>query len=284
MNPLPFIKMHGLGNDFVVLDARRHDIALSPEAIRRLGDRRRGVGFDQLLTLQPSDSADCYMRIDNSDGSGAGACGNGTRCVARLLLEESGRQTVDIDSPGGVLHASAAAGGLITVNMGAPRTGWREVPLAREMDTLHVNLTVEGGGCRLSDPVALSMGNPHAVFFVDDAEAVPLEIVGPMVEGHELFPDRVNCSVASLRADGSIRLRVYERGAGITQACGSGTCATYAAARFRNLVSGPARIDLDGGPLWMDMNGRGEILMTGSASLSYRGEVDAEMLRDAEAA
>lgn len=284
MNPLPFIKMHGLGNDFVVLDARRHSIALTPEAIRRLGDRRRGVGFDQLLTLLPSDSAACYMRIDNSDGSSAGACGNGTRCVARLLLEESGAAEVGIDSPGGLLHARRAPEGLVTVNMGAPRFGWRDVPLAREMDTLHVDLAVEAGGCRLSGPVALSMGNPHAVFFVDDAEAVPLEVVGPLVERHELFPDRANCSVANVRADGSIRLRVFERGAGITQACGSGTCATYAAARRRNLVNGPARIDLDGGSLWMDMNDKGEILMTGPASLSYRGEIDAELLDGAEAA
>lgn len=284
MNPLPFIKMHGLGNDFVVLDGRRHPLDLSPAAIRRIGDRRRGVGFDQLLTLLPSDSADCYMRIDNSDGSGAGACGNGTRCVGRLLLEETGKDAVVIDSPGGLLHARRAADGMVTVNMGRPRTGWRDVPLAREMDTLHVDLAVEAGGCRLSDPVALSMGNPHAVFFVDDAEAVPLDLVGPLVEGHELFPDRANCSVASVRADGSIRLRVFERGAGITQACGSGTCATYAAARLRRLIDGPARIDLDGGPLWLDMTADGEILMTGAASYSYRGEIAPEILDEAQAA
>ncbi|WP_416897397.1 MAG: diaminopimelate epimerase [Minwuia sp.] len=283
MNALPFIKMHGLGNDFVVLDARQADIGLTPEIIRALGDRRRGVGFDQLLTLLPSRDADCYMRIDNSDGSGAGACGNGTRCVGRLLLEESGKSAVTIDSPGGLLHAEAADSGLITVNMGKPDFDWRMVPLAREMDTLHVDLSVTAEGCTLSDPVALSMGNPHAVFFVDDAEAVPLEAVGPLVESHALFPDRVNCSVASLRDDGSIRLRVYERGAGITQACGSGTCATYAAARKRGLVDGETRIDLDGGPLFLDMNPTGEILMTGAAAYSYRGEIAAEMLNGATA-
>lgn len=283
MNALPFIKMHGLGNDFVVLDARKAEIGLTPEIVRAIGDRRRGVGFDQLLTLLPSENADCYMRIDNSDGSGAGACGNGTRCVGRLLLEESGKDAVVIDSPGGLLRAQSADDGLVTVNMGKPRRDWRDVPLAREMDTLHTDLTVTGAGYTLNDPVTLSMGNPHAVFFVDDAEAVPLTEIGPLVESHELFPDRVNCSVASVRSDGSIRLRVFERGAGITQACGSGTCATYAAARARGLVDGLTRIDLDGGPLFMDMTEAGEVLMTGAATYAYRGEITPEMLNGAAA-
>ncbi|WP_417519953.1 diaminopimelate epimerase [Minwuia sp.] len=279
MNALPFIKMHGLGNDFVVLDARQTDIGLTPEMIRAIGDRHRGVGFDQLLTLLPSRDADCFMRIDNSDGSSAGACGNGTRCIGRLLLEETGKATVTIDSPGGLLQASRADEGMVTVNMGKPDFDWRNIPLARSMDTLHVDLTVESAGTTLSDPVALSMGNPHAVFFVGDAETVPLHVLGPLVEGHDLFPDRANCSVASLREDGSIRLRVFERGAGITSACGSGTCATYAAARARGLIDGPARIDLDGGPLFMDMNDAGEVLMTGAASYSFTGEISPEMLR-----
>lgn len=271
--------MHGLGNDFVVLDARRQPIALTPGIIRAIGDRRHGVGFDQLLTLMPSDSAACYMRIDNSDGSSAGACGNGTRCVGRLLLEESGAETVDIDSPGGRLQVSGAGQGLFTARMGLPRFGWQDVPLSREMDTLHLDLTVGD----LSDPVAVSMGNPHVVFFVADAEAVPLPEVGPAIENHELFPDRVNVSVASQHTDGSFRLRVFERGAGITSACGSGTCATYAAARARGLVDGPVRIDLDGGPLWMDMDAEGAVLMTGAASLSFHGIIDPGLLEGAAA-
>lgn len=278
MDALPFIKMHGLGNDFVVLDARTQNIGLTPELIRALGDRRRGVGFDQLLTLLPSTEADCFMRIDNSDGSGAGACGNGTRCVARLLMDQSGEASVRIDSPGGLLLGARTPDDLITVNMGRPVHDWRNVPLAREMDTDHVDLSVAAGGFRLSDPVALSMGNPHAVFFVDDAEAVPLEQLGPLVEAHEIFPDRVNCSVVSQQADGSLRLRVFERGAGITQACGSGTCATYAAARRRGLVDGPVRIDLDGGPLFMDMTDAGEILMTGAATYVARGTLEPDWL------
>lgn len=279
MEPLPFIKMHGLGNDFVVLDARRQPIRLTPRIIRAIGDRRHGVGFDQLLTLMPSDSAACYMRIDNSDGSSAGACGNGTRCVGRLLLEESGGETVDIDSPGGRLQVSGAGQGLFTARMGLPRFGWQDVPLSREMDTLHLDLTVGD----LSDPVAVSMGNPHVVFFVPDAEAVPLPEVGPAIENHELFPDRVNVSVANQRSDGSFRLRVFERGAGITSACGSGTCATYAAARARGLVDGPVRIDLDGGPLWMDMDAEGAVLMTGAASLSFHGIIDPGLAEGATA-
>ena len=279
MDPLPFIKMHGLGNDFVVLDARRQPVALTPEIIRAIGDRRTGVGFDQLLTLMPSDSADCFMRIDNSDGSSAGACGNGTRCVGRLLLEESGGAAVVIDSPGGLLQVARAGDGLFTARMGQPRFGWQDVPLAREMDTLHLDLTVG----ELSDPVAVSMGNPHVVFFVADAEAVPLSELGPLVENHELFPDRANVSVAARRQDGTFRLRVFERGAGITSACGSGTCATYAAARARGLVDGPVRIDLDGGPLWMDMDADGAVLMTGAASLSFHGILDPELLNGAAA-
>ncbi|MEC9346890.1 MAG: diaminopimelate epimerase [Pseudomonadota bacterium] len=277
MDSLPFIKMHGLGNDFVVLDARARAVELTPARIRAMGDRHRGAGFDQLLTLLPSDRADCYMRIDNSDGSPAGACGNGTRCVGRLLLEETGRESVTIDSPGGILTVSRAEGGLYTARMGRPRTDWRAVPLAREMDTLHVDLTVGP----LSDPVALSMGNPHAVFFVPDAEAVALEEVGPQVESHPLFPDRVNVEVVSRRPDGTFRLRVFERGAGITQACGSGTCAAYAAARMRGLADGPVRIDLDGGPLWMDMDADGNVLMTGAASLVFRGSFGPEVFGDA---
>lgn len=279
MEPLPFIKMHGLGNDFVVLDARRQPVELTPAIIRAIGDRRHGVGFDQLLTLMPSDSAACFMRIDNSDGSPAGACGNGTRCVGRLLLEESGQGSVAIDSPGGMLQVASAGEGLFTARMGRPRFGWQEVPLAREMDTLHLDLSMG----ELSDPVAVSMGNPHVVFFVPDAEAVPLAEVGPRIENHELFPDRANVSVASQRADGSFRLRVFERGAGITSACGSGTCATYAAARARGLVDGPVRIDLDGGPLWMDMDDDGAVLMTGAASLSFHGVIDPGLLEGAGA-
>lgn len=279
MEPLPFIKMHGLGNDFVVLDARRQPVELTPAIIRAIGDRRHGVGFDQLLTLMPSDSAACFMRIDNSDGSPAGACGNGTRCVGRLLLEESGQGSVAIDSPGGMLQVASAGEGLFTARMGQPRFGWQEVPLAREMDTLHLDLSMG----ELSDPVAVSMGNPHVVFFVPDAEAVPLAEVGPRIENHELFPDRANVSVASQRADGSFRLRVFERGAGITSACGSGTCATYAAARARGLVDGPVRIDLDGGPLWMDMDDDGAVLMTGAASLSFHGVIDPGLLEGAGA-
>lgn len=279
MEPLPFIKMHGLGNDFVVLDARRQPVELTPAIIRAIGDRRHGVGFDQLLTLMPSDSAACFMRIDNSDGSPAGACGNGTRCVGRLLLEESGQGSVAIDSPGGMLQVASAGEGLFTARMGQPRFGWQEVPLAREMDTLHLDLSMG----ELSDPVAVSMGNPHVVFFVPDAEAVPLAEVGPRIENHELFPDRANVSVASQRADGSFRLRVFERGAGITSACGSGTCATYAAARARGLVDGLVRIDLDGGPLWMDMDDDGAVLMTGAASLSFHGVIDPGLLEGAGA-
>jgi len=280
MTEIPFIKMHGISNDFVVLDARTDAIDLSEDTIRAIGDRKRGVGFDQLLTLKPAENgADVFMGIHNPDGSTAGACGNGTRCVARLIMDQTGTDQVSIDTVGGLLLARDAGNGLVTVDMGVPRTDWQQIPLSAEMDTASVPYSItDANGVTYANPVAVSMGNPHLVFTVDNAETVPLTEIGPLIEHADILPDRANVSFVSRREDGTLRLRVWERGAGITGACGSGTCATAYAATQRGMMDGRTRIDLDGGPLWMEIDDRGHILMTGGASYSFHARFDPEKL------
>ena len=279
----PFIKMHGLGNDFVVLDARAAPIRLSEAQVRAIADRRLGVGCDQLITLENSSRADAFMRIRNADGGEVAACGNASRCVATLLMHERGTDRVVIETAAGLLETRDAGAGLITVDMGEPRFGWRDIPLAREMDTLHLDLVLGPASAPvLSHPCAVNVGNPHAVFFVEDVEAVPLATVGPMLEHHPLFPERVNVEVAELLGPGRIRMRVWERGAGITSACGTGACATLVAAVRRKLGPRTAEVELDGGPLrieWRESDNR--LLMTGPVATSFRGTLDASLLNGA---
>ena len=273
MDELGFHKMHGLGNDFVIVDQRSGKLALSAEQIQQIGDRRRGVGFDQLLLIEPSDQADVFMRVYNPDGSEAGACGNGTRCVARLMMEEHGLNRVMIETRAGVLEAAPGLRGY-TVKMGKPGLGWDEIPLAKPMDTLF--LDIEAGP--LSRPTAVSMGNPHAVFFVDDADAIDLETLGPELERHPLFPERANIGVASVIDRETIRLRVFERGAGITNACGSGACAAVVAAIRRDLVGQTGSVRLDGGRLHITWGEDGQVAMTGPATHSFKGRFEPDML------
>lgn len=274
MEKLPFRKMHGLGNDFVVLDARARPIALDAARIRRIADRRLGIGCDQLITIEASTKADAFMRIHNADGGEVDACGNGTRCVADLLMKEAGRDRVLIETGAGLLDARAAASGRVGVDMGKAKTEWADIPLARAMDTLHLELSFED----LRDPVATSMGNPHCTFFVDDAEAVDLARVGPILERHALFPKRANIGVAQVVDRKTIRLRVFERGAGITLACGSGACATQVAAVRRGLVERKATLRLDGGELEIEWRADGHVIMTGPVALAYEGTLSPETL------
>lgn len=277
MRSIPFTKMHGLGNDFVVLDAREQSIAMDDNQARIIADRRRGIGCDQLITLEApvSDLADVFMRIRNPDGGEAEACGNATRCVASMLMREKQTDHLIIETRAGLLDAESKGNGEVTVDMGQARLDWREIPLSKAVDTL--NLGIEAGP--LKNPVAVSMGNPHAVFFVDDAEAVQLDVFGPVLETHEMFPEFANIEVASVRPDGSIRMRVWERAAGITQACGSGACATLVAAVRRGLIPGRgADIVLDGGTLnikWLPDN---HVVMTGPVATSFTGEIDPSLL------
>ncbi|CAA7612202.1 diaminopimelate epimerase [Magnetospirillum sp. UT-4] len=275
-NGHPFLKMHGLGNDFVVLDARGRDLGLTPERVRAVADRHTGIGCDQLIVVEAARSAvsDAWMTIYNPDGSEAGACGNATRCVAWLLMEDSGRDKVVIETRAGLLDAERRGERLVAVDMGPARLDWRDIPLAEPVDTLHLGITAGP----LADPVAVSMGNPHAVFFVDDAEAVDLAALGPGLERHPLFPERANIEIAQVLEPGRIRMRVWERSAGITMACGSGACATLVAAARRGLSGRQAEIVLDGGTLAIEWLRDDHVLMTGPVALVASGRLGPDLL------
>ena len=265
--PIPFIKMHGAGNDFVIVDQRAAGFEFSPDQVRRLADRRVGIGCDQFITLHPpppQTDADLLMRIRNPDGSEAGACGNATRCVAELLFEQNGRPYQVIRTAFGDLPAERLADGRISVDMGAARTAWQDVPLASAADTLHLPLQ--------GDPAACSMGNPHITFFVRDPDLV--EQHGRRWERHELFPQGVNVGYARIDDEGHMRLRVWERGAGLTLACGSGACAAVVNAHRRGLTGRRVAVQMDGGLLEIELTEAGRVRMTGPVATSFRGEVE----------
>src|SRR6516165_276359 len=264
MGKIPFLKMHGLGNDFVVLDGRRAVITVDAAAARALADRRTGIGCDQVILLEPprEPTARVLMRIHNPDGGEAEACGNATRCVADLLARETGKAKVRIETVAGLLDAEALPDGRVAVDMGPARTGWREIPLSRPMDT---------------ECVELALG-PLSTFFVDNVDAVDLAALGPELEGNQVFPQRANIGVATVRDRGNIRLRVWERGAGITRACGSGACAALVAAHRRGLTAREAGVELDGGVLDIAWRGDGRVVMTGPVALSFEGVFDPNRL------
>jgi diaminopimelate epimerase len=260
-----FTKMHGLGNDFVVLDTRVQALPpMTPAVARALADRRTGIGCDQLILLEGSDVADFRMRIFNADGGEVEACGNASRAVA-LLHGVPAR----IETAGGILTARPEHGGA-AVDMGEPRFEWDEIPLAYAMDTAALPV----GWDELEQPAAVNVGNPHAVFFVDNCDAIDLEHLGPEIEHDPLFPERVNVNVATIESPGAIRLRVWERGAGLTRACGTGACATAVSAMRRGLVRREVTVSLPGGPLLIAWGDDGRITMTGPAAESFRGTFD----------
>ena len=262
----PFVKMHGLGNDFVVLDGRTAALpAIDARLARGLTDRRTGIGCDQLIVLEPSTGADFRMRIFNPDGGEAEACGNASRAVA-LLHGTSAR----IETAGGVIMASPADGG-VAVDMGEPRFDWQSIPLAYAMDTARLPVGWEV----LETPGAVNVGNPHVVFLCDDCDAVDLARLGPLIETDPLFPRRVNVNVATVEDRRTIRLRVWERGAGLTRACGTGACATAVIAMRRGVVERSITVELPGGPLRIDWRPDSHIIMTGPAGESFRGTFDA---------
>ena len=266
---LAFMKMHGAGNDFVVIDSRGCPPVTTAALARALGDRHRGVGFDQLAEVRDAEGADFALDFWNSDGSGAEACGNATRCVADHVMAELGRDRVTLVTVHGQLSAQRRADGLVSVNMGPPQLGWAEVPLARAVDPLHLPLT--------GDPVAVGMGNPHCVFFVADADAVDVAREGAAMEHHLLFPQATNVEFANVTGPDRLRMRVWERGAGITLACGSGACATAVAANLRGLTGRQVVIDLDGGRLEIDWRDDG-VWMTGPTAHVFDGWLSAEFL------
>jgi diaminopimelate epimerase len=272
-----FLKMHGLGNDFVVLDTRARAVDLTPDQVRAIADRHTGIGCDQLIVIEPARSqlSDAWMSIYNPDGSQSGACGNATRCVAWLLMRESGRDKVVIETRAGLLDGEMRGDRLVAVDMGQARLDWREIPLSQAIDTLHMKIAVGP----LADPVGVSMGNPHAVFFVDDVEAVDLAALGPVLEHHALFPERANIEIAQVLSPERVRMRVWERSAGITQACGSGACAVLVAAARRGLTGRRAEIVLDGGTLTIEWLPDDHVLMIGPVALTCSGRLDPSLVR-----
>lgn len=269
LSGLPFVKMHGAGNDFVVVDGRASGgRVVTPALARALGDRNRGVGFDQLAEILPDDQADYRLVFWNADGSQAGACGNASRCVADLVMAQTGRAQLRFSTARGVLAALREGDG-VTVNMGQPQTEWDRVPLARAADTLHLPLA--------GDPAAVGMGNPHCVFFVPDAEAVDLTALGPRIEHDPLFPERTNVEFASPTTPDRLRMRVWERGTGVTLACGSGACAVAVAAHRRGLTGRRVTLDLDGGTLVVDWRTDG-VWMTGPVARVFDGVLSPEWL------
>ncbi|WP_332771489.1 diaminopimelate epimerase [Phenylobacterium sp.] len=269
----PFLKMNGLGNDFVVVEARSAPFAPTPEEVRAIASREAGIGCDQLVSIEASDKADAAVRFWNADGEEVGACGNASRCVGWLLMEASGRDQAVMETQGGLLTATRAGDRIVSVDMGVPGLDWTDIPLAEEMDTKGIELQVGPIDAPiLHTPGCVSMGNPHVVFFVPDIETAPVVEVGPMIEHHHLFPEAVNVGFAQIVARDRIRLRVWERGAGLTKACGTGACAALVAAHRRGLTDNKATLVLDGGELtieWRESDGH--VIMTGPAQVDFTG-------------
>jgi len=273
----PFLKMNGLGNDFVVVEARNHSPfgAFAPACaeVRAIADRARGIGCDQLIAIEPSSRAEAFARFWNADGGEIGACGNGSRCVAWLLMEASGRDEAVFETAAGILRARRVEGRTVTLDMGEPGLDWRDIPLAEPMDTRNIELQVGP----IDDPIlhtpgCVSMGNPHVVFFVPDVATAPVVEVGPLIEHHHLFPERTNVGFTEIVNRDRIRLRVWERGVGETKACGTGACAALVAASRRGLTNRKAVIELTNGELeieWRESDGH--VLMTGPTEVEFTG-------------
>jgi len=275
MTDVPFTKMHGLGNDFVVIDARDQPIVLTSNTVRAISARRTGIGCDQFIVMERAKNgalADVFMRIHNADGGEVDACGNATRCVAAYLMKEGKRDRVKIQTGADILIAEDAPGDSVSVDMGRPGLEWQEIPLASETDTLHLDIA----SGPLSDPAAASMGNPHCVFFVDDLEAIPIEKLGPELEHHAMFPERANIGVAQVIDDMTLLLRVWERGVGLTLACGTGACAAVVSAHRRKLIGRRVGVQVDGGTLTIEWRVDDHVIMTGPAAISFTGTLAAD--------
>ena len=281
---IPFRKMNGLGNEFVVLDGRRDALPMSPALARSIADRRSGIGCDQVILMEASPRADVRMRIWNNDGSEVESCGNASRCIADLLFSETGRGTATIDTKGGFLVCTRAPEGQVTVDMGVPRFGWADIPLAEPFhDTRTIELQV-GPIDRplLHSPSVVNVGNPHCIFWVDDVDAHDLGKFGPMLEYHPIFPERANISVCQVRGPNHLVLKVWERGAGLTRACGTAACAAAVAAARKDLTGRAVRVTLPGGDLdivWRESDDH--ILMTGPVAYEFTGELPEHLMAGA---
>jgi diaminopimelate epimerase len=270
----PFLKMNGLGNDFVVVEARSAPFAPTPEEVRAIASRKDGIGCDQLVAIEATSNpdADARVRFWNADGEEVGACGNASRCVGWLLMEATGRDHAVLETQGGLLTARRAGDHVVSVDMGAPGLAWDQIPLSEPMDTRGVELQVGPiDAPHLHTPGCVSMGNPHVVFFVADVDVAPVREAGSLIEHHPLFPQGVNVGFAQVKARDRIRLRVWERGAGLTRACGTGACAALVAASRRHLVDRKATLELDGGDLTIEWRDDDHVIMTGPLEVEFTG-------------
>ena len=268
----PFLKMNGAGNDFVVVEARSQPFAPKPAQVRAIADRAGPSGCDQLIAIEPSDKADAFMRIWNSSGGQVDACGNATRCVGWLLLEQGHKDQAVIETNAGMIGVERAGDLRVRVDMGAPRLEWHQIPLSRPMDTVSLDLFAEPD---LAMPGAVNMGNPHLVYFVNDVENFPVEDTGSKLEFNALFPEQVNVGFAEIKSKSRMRLRVWERGAGLTKACGTGACAAVVAAALRDLTDRKVAVEMDGGELlieWRESDGH--VLMTGPVAFEFSGVLE----------
>jgi diaminopimelate epimerase len=279
---ISFRKMNGLGNDFVVLDGRARKLAISEAQARAIADRKTGIGCDQLIVMERSDVADVTMRIWNAEGGEVESCGNASRCIADLMFDELKKDSATIDTKGGFLVAKKAAGAhMVTIDQGKPRFDWKDIPLSEPFaDTRHIELQVGPIDAPLMhSPSVVNVGNPHCIFWVNDLDVVNLAKVGPMLENHPLFPERANISLAKVVARDHIILKVWERGAGLTKACGTAACATMAAGHRIKVIDATCRISLPGGDLFMAVNeANGHVLMTGPAAYEFDGVLPEGML------
>lgn len=269
-----FRKMNGLGNDFAVLDARLSGLRVGPADALRIADRTSGVGCDQVIVIEPSEQADAFMRVLNADGSEVDACGNATRCVAALLAAERGRNDVSIETGAGILRGTMQQGGAVTIDMGPPLLGWQDIPLARAFDdTASLDVSFDGGDAgRLHSPGVVNVGNPHCIFIVTDIELCDLALIGPRIEHDVLFPERANVSLAQVLGRDAIRLAVWERGVGLTRACGTAACAAAVATVRKGLTDRKLSVGLPGGNLQIEWRAADDhILMTGPWQLDYEG-------------
>jgi diaminopimelate epimerase len=283
---IPFRKMNGLGNDFVVLEGRERSLRLDSAMAAAIADRKTGIGCDQLIVLEPSSNADVFMRIFNSDGGEVGACGNAARCVAALVAVERQRLRVSIETASGVVTADVGKDGLVAVDMGPPRFRWDEIPLSEPFhDTKRIELQLGPiDDPVLHSPAVVNVGNPHCVFFVDDIAAHDLSRFGPMVENYPLFPERVNVSLAQVTAPDALTLATWERGAGLTQACGTAACAAAVSAARRRLTGRKVHVSLPGGDLLIDWRESDDhIAMIGPYSLDYEGTLPEALVESAAA-
>lgn len=271
MHKINFIKMHGLGNDFVIIDKRHNNIDITKDIINKLSDRKSGAGCDQLITISSSTNLnlDAKIEIFNPNGDKAEACGNGTRCVAKLLFQELQKDEVCIMSDAGILNAKKNINGDISVNLGKISTEWKKIPLAENIDSLNIPIRIEG----FSKGIAVNVGNPHIVFIGKNINNVDLSLIGPKIENHKLFPNKTNVEIIEIINHKKIKMRVWERGAGITLACGSGACASVYAGQIKNLLNNNVEVELERGSLFISIKNK-EAILTGPAEISFEGSVE----------